>query len=79
MHIPKEDFQDFYVWGESSSGEVKDIYSFILKKNGQLNDSDEDKKFWHNFLWRLFNRVLALSNNLRKRNIWVQSNYYLCN
>lgn len=33
-HIPKEDFQHYYVWGESSSGEVevkvREVYYFIL-------------------------------------------------
>nr|CCA66020.1 hypothetical protein [Beta vulgaris subsp. vulgaris] len=91
-HIPVEDLSDIFVWSESKSGvpRVKDIYAFYLLDKGELNTTKENRQFWNKFwasdllpkwkffTWRLLNKALATSSNLRKRNILIQEMCSLC-
>lgn len=50
-HICLEEDNDNYVWSISRMGEVriKEVYAFLQKQNGKLQNSVEEMRFWHKF------------------------------
>lgn len=91
-HIPTENLQDGYRWSASTSGllKVKEVYAHYLLLKGQLNASQDGRKFWNKlwasdlrpkwkfFIWRVLTNAIATNSNLIKRNIPVQGRCYLC-